>query len=143
MEMVVLLTVLQTVGTSHSPFQRPCPIGYRKQTHYTIIDSLISSQATEKPERYSHQLDNFSLLLLISNWGADCPPDSQKENGYETQLSTYLRYLIPWGHVWGGGFILQVKKGQLLFSIPGSVLAFCLRFSINHAKNSSREEMEV
>lgn len=140
-----LANCLADSGHLHSLFRRLCSIGYRKQTHYTIIiDSLILSTGYREPERYTHQLENFSLLLLISvKLGAGCPPDSQKENGYETQLFTYLWNLIPWGHMCGeGGFILQVKKGQLTFSIPGSVLAFCLHFSINHAKNPSMEEME-
>ena len=63
METVVLLTVLETVGTSRSPLQRLCPTGYRMQTHYTIIDSLIATQATENPERYTHQCDSFSSYL--------------------------------------------------------------------------------
>ena len=63
MEKVILLTVLETVGTSRSPLQRLCPTGYRMQTHYTIIDSLIATQATENPERYTHQCDSFSSYL--------------------------------------------------------------------------------
>lgn len=39
MEMVVLLTVLQTVGTSHFPVQR-LAYWHRKQIHYSIIDLL-------------------------------------------------------------------------------------------------------
>ena len=42
----------------------------------------------------------------------------------------------------GRELLTSVKKVQLSFSIPGSVLAFCLHVFINHAKNLSMEEME-
>lgn len=42
----------------------------------------------------------------------------------------------------GRGFFSSGKEEQLSFSVPGSVQAFRLHYSINHAKSPSREEME-
>ena len=57
--MVALLIVLQTVGPSPFPFQRLYPTGYRKQTHYIIMDCLIATQVTQKPGTYTRQHDSF------------------------------------------------------------------------------------
>ena len=50
MEMVVLLTVLETVGTSCSPFQRLCPTGYRKNPlyHHWLLNSNTSYRESWK-----------------------------------------------------------------------------------------------
>ena len=64
--MVALLIVLQIVGPSPFPFQRLYPTGYRKQTHYIIIDSLIATRVTQKPGIYTRQHGSFLSLLLSS-----------------------------------------------------------------------------
>ena len=67
--MVVLLTVLQIVGSSHFPVQR-LTYGYRKQIHYSIIDLLITTSFyIESWETYTSTRKLFFLLNPVQIWG--------------------------------------------------------------------------
>ena len=129
--MVALLIVLQIVGPSPFPFQRLYPTGYRKQTHYIIIDSLIATRITQKPGIYTHQHASFSSLLVSSgkhggrssSWlseeeriGASVVQSSKKSDSLKSQVGSRL--------------LTSVKKVQRPFSIPGSLLAFCHIFGL-------------
>ena len=97
---------------------------------------------TQETEKSTWRL-SFLTSWARSHLGARCPPglsEGVKTWGSVVHLSEHS---LSWGHAWGWGFLLQVKKGKYLFCIPGSALAFCLHYCFRHPRNPSREEMEA
>ena len=145
MEMVLLLTVLQSSGHFHFLHHRVCPTSYRKQTHYSIIDLLIATLSYTKT--WDTDTSIWKLWFLTSkfnsNWGGGwggCSPGLSEGELAEGLVVHFSKNLISWGHM---GLFTSIKQGQLPFSAPSSVLTFCLNYSINHSKCPSRAEMEA
>ena len=146
MEMVVLLTVLQSSGHFPFPYHRVFPTRYRKQTHYSISNLLIAIPSYTKT--WDTDTSIWKLLFLTSkfnsNWswggGAGCSPGLSEGELAEGLVVHFSNNLISWGHM---GLLTSIKQGQLPFSAPSSVLTFCLKYSINHSKCPSRAEMEA
>lgn len=145
MEMVVLLTVLQSSGRFPFPHHRVCPTRYRKQTHYSISNLLIAIPNTQKPEFTDTSIWKLCATSKFnSNWGG---------RGGQVVLHWTLRRrigrrlscalsknLISWDRM---GLLTSIKQGQLPFGAPSSVLTFCLKYSNKHSKCPSRAEMEA
>lgn len=137
--MVVLLSVLQTVGTSPCPGQILCPTRYRKQVNCSIIDLLIATQATQNHGRQTLPHDSFSSFLLssIKFWGSLSSWTLRRRMGMKlfvqfSKVSDSLKSPV------GRGLLSSVKEGRLPCSAPASVLAFCLHYCINHPEAFKR-----
>ena len=145
MEMVILLTVLQSSGHLPFPNLTMCPTRHRKQAHYSIIDLLIATPSYIKT--WDTDTSIWKLLFLTSkfssNWGSRLFSWTLRRRiGRRLSCPVFQESDFLRSHV-RKGLLTLIKQGQLPFSAPSSVLAFCLNYSINHSKCPSRAEMEA